>query len=275
MGQVSCRKWIILVLATAWIAGCNSSAQISALHEDPPLIHEEGCVRVPDASSLRKSLRIVEVEEQSVEAPIVVPGVVEADPAKLIKVAPPVSGRIVRLYKHLGDAVRSGDALFALDSADVAQAQSDAAKARAALNLARKNLERQKELNKAGASPRKDLDQAESDYGQASSEVERSATRLSLLGVEPGRGDGRRYTLHSPIAGRVIDLTGAQGAFWNDMSAPIMTVADLSTVWLAASVQEKDIHSLFVGQAARISSQCLRRRIRRGQGALCGQGTRP
>ena len=32
-----------------------------------------------------------------------------------------------------------------------------------------------------------------------------------------------------------------------------MTVANLSTVWLAASVQEKDIHSLFVGQTARIS----------------------
>ncbi len=51
----------------------------------------------------------------------------------------------------------------------------------------------------------------------------------------------------------MIELTGAQGAFWNDMSAPIMTVADLSTVWLAASIQEKDIGSLFVGQTARIS----------------------
>ena len=99
MSQVSCRKWIVLVIAAAWLAGCNSSAQTPALHEDPPFIHEEGCVRVPDASSLRKSLRIAMVEEQSVEAPIVVPAVVEADPAKLIREAPPVSGRIVQLYR--------------------------------------------------------------------------------------------------------------------------------------------------------------------------------
>lgn len=252
MSQVSCRKWIVLVIAAAWLAGCNSSAQTPALHEDPPFIHEEGCVRVPDASSLRKSLRIAMVEEQSVEAPIVVPAVVEADPAKLIREAPPVSGRIVQLYRHLGDAVKKGDALFTLDSADVAQAYSDAAKARAALNLAKRNLDRQKELHAAGISPRKDLDQAESDYDQAESEAERSRARLSLLGCEPGSGNGRQYTLHSPIAGYVIELTGAQGAFWNDTNAPIMTVADLSVVWLAASVQEKDIHSLSVGQKAGI-----------------------
>ena len=238
-----------------WIAGCNSSAHTEAsasTQAGAPLLREAGCVRVPDASSLRQSLRVEACVEESVEPPIVVPAVVEADPARLIKVAPPVSGRIIQVYKGLGDAVRKGDALFTLDSADLAQSYSDAGKARAALNLARHNLDRQKELHDAGISPRKDLEQAESDYAQAASESERTKARLSLLGTELGSCDGRRYTLHSPIAGHVIELAGAQGAFWNDTNAPIMTVANLSTVWLAASVQEKDIHSLFVGQAARI-----------------------
>ena len=37
------------------------------------------------------------------------------------------------------------------------------------------------------------------------------------------------------------------------MNATIMTVADLSTVWLSASVQEKDIASVFIGQVAKIT----------------------
>ena len=259
MNRLLYREWIVLALA-AWIAGCTSHAQPPKADQAGPvtkagvlLIREDRGIRVPEDSPLRQSLQIVACEEQSVEPPIVVPGVVEADPARLIKVTPPVSGRIVQLYKRLGDAVRRGDALFALDSADVAQAYSDAAKAQAALNLARRNLDRQKELHTAGISPRKDLEQAESDHSQAASEAERSRVRLSLLGIELGQGNGHQYTMHSPITGHVIELSGAQGAFWNDTNAPIMTVANLSTVWLAANVQEKDIRSLFVGQPARIT----------------------
>ncbi len=257
MNQSSHKAWIILVFSVALIAGCNSSAETSKAKAEAanttPLVREEGCVRIPDASPLRKSLQVAAVDLQSVEPPIMVPGVVEADPAKLLKVAPPVAGRIVQLYKHLGDPVKKGEALFTLDSADLAQAYSDASKAQTALNLAKRTLERQKELNSAGISARKELEQAESDYGQAASEAERSKARLAILGTSLGHGYGRLYTLHSPIAGHVIELTGARGAFWNDMNAPIMTVADLSNVWLAASVQEKDIASMFPGQTVQIT----------------------
>ena len=248
-------KWLIgAALAVFLVVGCSISAQTPPEDQaNTPLIREEGLVSVPDNSPLRKSLQVAAVEEESIERPIIVPGTVEADPATLIKVVPPVSGKILQLHKHLGDVVRKGDALFTLDSADLAQAYSDASKAQAALALAKRNVERQRDLSRAEISARKDLEQAESDYSQAASEAERARTRLSLLGVEPGKGDGRRYTYHSPIAGHVIELTGAQGGFWNDMNAPIMTVADLSKVWLSAGVQEKDISSVFVGQSAKIT----------------------
>ena len=118
MNRLLYREWIVLALA-AWIAGCTSHAQPPKADQAGPvtkagvlLIREEkGYVRVPEASPLRKSLQVAAVEERSVEPPIVVPGVVEADPAKLIKVVPPVSGRIVQLHKHFGDAVKKGDAL--------------------------------------------------------------------------------------------------------------------------------------------------------------------
>lgn len=57
--------------------------------------------------------------------------------------------------------------------------------------------------------------------------------------------------LRSPIAGTVIAMDGAQGGYWNDINAPVMTVADLSMVWLSASVAEKDLAQVAVGQAAR------------------------
>ena len=260
MSQLLHRKRTVLVLVAVLITGCDRVVQTlqakrseAAIEDNVSLVHQEGGVRVPAASPLRQSIQVAAVKEQSVERPIVVPAVVEVDPAKLVKVVPPLCGRIVQLHKRLGDAVNVGDALFTLDSAELAQAYSDAAKARAALGLAQHTLERQKELARAEISARKDLEQAESDYSLAVSEAARARARLSVLGTALGDGDGRQYTLRSPIAGHVIELTGAQGGFWNDANAPIMTVADLSTLWLAAGVQEKDLSSMFVGQDATIT----------------------
>ena len=229
-------------------------------------------IRVPDSSPVRAKLAIAPVEEQQVEQPIVAPGVVESDPAKVMKVFPPVSGRITQLYKRLGDPVKKGDALFALDSADLAQAYSDANKAQAALTLARRNLERQKELVAAEIVALKDLQQAESDHAQAESEDQRAKSRLAQLGAAAGdKRTGREYTLRSPIAGRVIELTGAQGGYWNDTNAGIMTVADLSTVFLTANVQEKDLASVFVGQSGKVALNAYASEIFEGKVRYVGE----
>jgi cobalt-zinc-cadmium efflux system membrane fusion protein len=143
--------------------------------------------------------------------------------------------------------------LITLDSADLAQAYSDATRAQAALGLAQRNLQRQQELADAGISARKDLEQAQSDLAQAQAEARRAQSRLRQLGASPEAGTGRELTLTAPIGGRVVELNGAAGGFWNDTNAPLMTVADLSSVWVTASVQEKDLAALFVGQAARIA----------------------
>jgi len=252
-GKFTCVLPAICVVLAA-CGGSRSQPQADEVGKAAPAIVRHGNeITIPQASPLRSSLQTAAVEEQLVERPIVVPGVIEADLAKLIKVVPPVSGRIVELNKQLGDPVNKGDALFVIDSADLALAFSDARKAQVALALAQRNLERQEDLAQAEIAARKDLEQAESDHAQALSEVERTKSRLSQLGSVLGNGDGRQYTLRSPIGGRVIELGGARGGFWNDTNAPIMTVADLSTVWVTAGVRERDLASVFVGQAATIT----------------------
>jgi cobalt-zinc-cadmium efflux system membrane fusion protein len=45
----------------------------------------------------------------------------------------------------------------------------------------------------------------------------------------------------------------APGAYWNDPTAALMTVADLATVWVTASVPEKDTALVSKGQAADVA----------------------
>ena len=244
---------IALCLTVALLAGCKGSGSAAPQGDATAIQHTGDQIRVPDASPLRKALQIAAVQERTIERPIVVPGVVEADPSKLVKIVPPVSGRITHIAKHLGDQASRGDPLLVIDSADLAQAFSDATKADSAERLAQRNLDRQKELMTAEISARKDFEQAESDFAQAQSEGRRARARLAQLGVSAKDASAREYTLRSPIAGRVVDMTAAEGGFWNDTNAPLMTVADLSSVWVSASVQEKDLAAIFVDQDAVIA----------------------
>jgi cobalt-zinc-cadmium efflux system membrane fusion protein len=246
--------YLLAALATLGLIGwtmLTHGKQADVPAETPAALRHEGeHLIVPAASPLRRTLAIATVTEDTVSAPFVLPAAVEANPAKLVKVLPPLGGRIVSIDKQLGERVKAGDVLFTIDSADLAQARSDARKAQAALALARRNLDRQRELDKSGIAATHDLEQAQNDYEQAASDVARAEARLAQLGTRGNQG--HLLAVRAPISGHVVDLNAAVGGYWNDATAPLMTVADLSQVFVTANAQEKDLGQLYVGQAASI-----------------------
>lgn len=215
------------------------------------LVHDGDVLNIPERSPLRRSLVVAAVPQQSVERPFTLPAVVEADPARMVRVLPPLAGRIVRLGKQLGDPVKAGEVLFVIDAPDFAQANADAAKAQSMLALAKRGLQRQRELDKSDVAVQRDVEQAQSDYEQAASEAARANARLNQAGAASVAAGGK-LAVRSPISGRVVALAGAEGAYWNDATAPLMTVADLSRVFVSANAQEKDLAQLSVGQQGSI-----------------------
>jgi cobalt-zinc-cadmium efflux system membrane fusion protein len=55
------------------------------------------------------------------------------------------------------------------------------------------------------------------------------------------------------VAGSVTALSVAHGATINDDTQPLLTVTDLSVVWVTALVAEKDVAGVTRGQAAEVS----------------------
>jgi len=244
-----------IALACSMLAGCAKHAEDAA----PPAAAnhlDDGSISVPKTSPLRQRLQVAAVTEQDIAVQTSAPGAIEAMPEKLVKVTPPLSGRILRLQRALGDTVKAGDALFTLDSADLSAAYADDSKARSALLQARQERDRQKTLFEAEIAARKDYEAAQASFEQAQSDAHASADKLAQYGAPVG-GSRRDYVLRSPIAGTVIEMNGAQGGYWNDINAPVMTVADLSTVWLSANVAEKDLAQLAVGQSTRITLDAM------------------
>ncbi len=240
-----------LALACSALAGC-AKPTAAATPTVQSTQQDDGSITVDKMSPLRQRLQIAPVQEQEIATQTDAPGSIEAMPEKLVKITPPLPGRITRLQRALGDSVKAGDALFTLDSAELSAAHADNSKAKSALLQARQELQRQKTLFEAEIAARKDYEAAQAAFDQANSDAQASADKLAQYGASAG-GSRRDYVLRSPIAGTVIAMDGAQGGYWNDINAPVMTVADLSTVWLSATVAERDLAQVAVGQAARIT----------------------
>lgn len=238
------RLWMLLpaFLGVLGHVGCQRSKGSAPVGD---VIRDGHRLSIPEGSPLRKTLQIGTAVLQDVSAGLTVPATIEADPSELVRVLPPVPGRIVSLQVHLGDWVQKGQPLATLESPDLAQAFADFHRAKAQHQQARRALERVRELGAHDIASRKEVDQAEVDFASAEGEWRRAEARLTQLGAQDG---ARTLTLRAPIAGRISELAAAPGGYWNDLNAPLMVLANLSKVWFTASVQEKDIPSIRVGQ---------------------------
>src|SRR5499427_472139 len=228
--------------ARSAITGVTSRQPVTALqHESPMLIREGARISVPEGSPLRGKLVVGAVEEREIQRKLVLPSVVEADPARTVKVLPPVAGRVIDLKVQLGERVVQGQELAVIDSGDLALAYADIEKAKSVRTLTKSALDRQLSLEKAGGTAIKDREQAQSDYNQAIAELERAEVRLRAMGVpeHQQKEQSRLLSIKAPVSGSVIDLQVARGAYLNDPTAAIMTIANLGTVWVTANVPER------------------------------------
>jgi cobalt-zinc-cadmium efflux system membrane fusion protein len=230
----------------------------------PPLQHQDdGKIAVPKDSPLRAHIAFAPAATRSIGAKLSVPAVIEADPARSIAVTPPLTGRLADLKVGLGDRVAAGQILAVIDSPDLAQAYADDEKAADALDLAEKTLKRQQQQSDIGVASAHDLDQAKSDRAQAQAEHLRTQARLKDLGAESA--DHHRLVLRAPAAGSVIALNAAKGAMLNDATQPLLTLADLSTVWVTALVPEGHIGDVTKGQPAEVILDAYPGKVLKGQ----------
>jgi cobalt-zinc-cadmium efflux system membrane fusion protein len=235
--------------------------------EAPELMVRQGDkIIVPEGSALRARLTVMPAAEQPVSARLAIPGIVEADPARTAAVLTPLSGRLIALKVALGERVARGQVLAVIDSPDLGQAYDDDDKAADTLKLTDRNLARQEEQNKLGTASDRDLDQARSDEAQAAAEYSRTQARLKVLGVTAdNHSSPHLLTVTAPVGGSVTMLAVAPGNMINDPTQPMMTIADLSTVWVTALVPEKDVAAVSKNQDAEVSLVAYPDRVLHGK----------
>jgi membrane fusion protein, heavy metal efflux system len=218
-------------------------------------------VGVPPDSPQSKQLRVGAVAVAEVPTDeVVAPGRVIANPNRVARVLLPAQGRIIAVLTGLGTAVERGQPVLALESPDAdaaiagyLQAEATERQTKTTLVKAQADADRARDLYAVRAIAEKDLLTTRNDLAQAhaAGEVARAAReqasrRLELLGLKPGDFK-QRILVRAPINGKVLEVNVAPGEYRTDTSAALMTVADLSTVWIASDVPEASVRVIRVG----------------------------
>lgn len=199
-------------------------------------------------------VRYLTVSEQPIEDRLELGAKVQPDPTKVFRIFSPASGRLIEVDVKPGDTVNRGQKLALIDSSDAGSARSDFAKATIEAERASRAADREKVLLEHGAVPEKDYLDAKAVSDSASAELARAQQRLEMLGLNPA-ASADRVPLSSPARGVVLTVNGAPGEFSKslDNADPLITLADLSTVWIVGDVYEKDIARVQPGKQVTIT----------------------
>ncbi len=248
MGEKSGVGAAVWLLAAASLSAC--SPHKAEGDNTPMLVDQGGYLSVPDGSPLREQLQVAPVAGGAGATQLTEPAQVDADPARTINILTPLTGRVQALKVSLGQSVRRGQVLAVIASGDFDQAAADTAKAKDALDLAQKALDRAKGVREAGGAADKDLEAAQSAYNQALYEQQRAQAREASLTGAPGHD---RLVLTAPQDGVVTTLAIAQGAQVSDPTATLMTIANIQRVFVTANLGEGEAGQVANGEAADIT----------------------
>jgi len=214
------------------ILGCTANVIAAEPHER----HATGgagddrvAVQVPDDRQVRMGIKIARVEATPVNYEVRAPGVVSIDESTETHFHTRVAGWIEEIHADsVGKMLNKGDPLLDLYSPDLVTTQSEYLAALA--------------------------------IGDAGREVAATALeRLRYFGVPEreiraitaSRTPKRAITFESPISGFVVEKNAIRGLYVTP-DVHLYYLADLSRLWVMATLYEADLASVHLGDGARI-----------------------
>lgn len=211
--------------------------------------HLEGDTLVLSAASnLNALLKLDTVAEAPYQKEISSVGKVKAIPNFYAEIASPFSGRVVRVFVKLGMKVDPGTPLFELASPEFIEIQQRFFSTKAQLKKARMDLNRQTDLFKNEVSSSKDLEEVRQSYELILSEYNNLIAGLKVYQVQADQLKiGQPLVVRAPLKGEVIQNDLVTGDYLKNDAAPLLKIAALSRVYVAAQVKEKDIRFIHKG----------------------------
>lgn len=195
------------------------------------------------------------------DAYIEAPAEIKFDDTKTTVLTLTVPALVTRWFVEPGEKIFKGQKLAELESPEIARLQAEYLAAVADRRVAAQSLERGKSLRQSDLISAAELEKIEAEALAA--EARLAGVRGMLLTGGFAEGDlsaldnsrtiSQRYTLRASSNGLLIDRRAPIGELQEE-GRPLATIGEPSNLWLEASVRERDLPSIKVGQRVEFSA---------------------
>lgn len=193
---------------------------------------------------------------------------------RFLEVAANVRGRVTEIPVDLGARVKRGQPIARIESVELGKAREELIRALAEARVAEHAFERARMLLEAKAISTGEFQLREGEVQALRAKADAAERTLHLLGDDPewmhrvreglatphdpypSAVEGASLVLRAPFDGRVIDRKVTTGALFEALQ-PLISVADLSTVWVFFQAYEKDLSLLHEGQKVAIQAEAF------------------
>jgi HlyD family secretion protein len=231
--------------------------------------------------------KLASAEKGDIARSVVATGKIQ--PLTKVEVKSKASGIVEKLDADYGDTVREGQVLVELDKetlrAQVREARAQLLSAQAALQRTRVEAqgpdlpflksaaERARRLHEQGLISTNVLEDAQKEYELALNKQRAAQSNVSVNEAEVARAqamleradtDLRNSTIVSPMAGLVLSRDVEVGdavssiLIMGSQATLVMTLGDVTSVYVLGKVDEADIGKVFMGQPARITVESFK-----------------
>ena len=261
----------------AWLGTEGSPAGVPEATHTEEDEHEgvaAGAIRIPLEAQKSSGLEVQQAAMHTIRTTLQVTGTVAPDQTRVFHIRPLARGVVEKVFVQLGDRVRKGDPLVSYDNIELGLAVGEYLSAKADLRSTETTLDvketilaRSREMLDVGAIARTTHDVREAEYRDAQAQVSSMQARvakfeeqlhrfgltdedLKRLNEDDGAGYHRtssHSTLRAPSAGIITayDVTTGETI---DPSSALLTVTDISTVWVQADVYEQNLSAVHLGK---------------------------
>lgn len=214
-------------------------------------------------------------------------GTISVDEDHSTPILLPYSGQAGEVLVQAGQHVDRGQPLLKIASSEFVEARNmlfsaaaQRASAMAQLKTVSENEKRQEAIYQTAGGALKDFRQAQTDlvaaqsaFRSADAALGAARDKLALLGKTPAEvrrleaageiaGIYAETTFHAPVSGIIAARNVAPGQYVSaGGDKPLLTIADLSRVWLVAQIAESDAASVHLGDPVDVTTPAFPGRI--------------
>ena len=186
------------------LLGCETAQGDPAQEAPPPATVVQGVDVTDFAVDHPEQYPIVTATRYQAPSQLDVTGVVIPDISRTVPVITLASGRVVDIRARLGDTVQKDQVLLRVRSDDVGLGFDAYRKAVSDELLARKQLDRTKDLYEHGAMALQDVEVAQDTEDDAKTTLDTATEHLRLLGNDPEKPNGI-VDIVAPVTGVITD----------------------------------------------------------------------